>query len=411
MEPNSSSILFVAGDPSGDEHAAPIIRRLRSLLPQVRTFGIGGPCMQQEGFEALLPFEPFNRMGFAEVVSHLPFFLEARSFLVKELSARKPDALVCVDYPGFNIPLMKAAHGRGIPVVWYIVPQVWAWKEKRAETLGANASHIAVVFPFEADYFRRYAAPVSFVGHPLVELLDTTRAARGGLPRRFPDTGRGVRLGLVPGSRRQEIVRMLPPMIDAALALKERYPALTVAVSMCRGLPHELFFPQVARFESRHPGAIEINEGPLPDMVGACDLAVVTSGTATLQTALCGVPLVVAYRTSALSFSLMKRMVKLPYIGLPNIVAGERIVPECIQNGAAGACLAAEAAALLESRERYETTVGRLLALREKLGGKRPSEEVAGIISDIVTGRKKKSTTEARRIRRKDGSIFSPNVF
>ncbi len=387
MEEKIKSILFIAGDPSGDEHAAPVIRRLRTLLPQVHTFGIGGPCMQQEGFEQLLPFEPFNRMGFAEVLLQLPFFLRARSHLVKQLASARPDALVCVDYPGLNIPLMKAARRLGVPVVWYIVPQVWAWKEKRAAVLGANASHIAVVFPFEADYFRHYAAPVTFVGHPLVELLDARRHAPRAALRPFPVVHTSVRLALVPGSRRQEIVRMLPAMIDAALLLRKRYPALTVKVSMRAGLPRDLFASPVARFESRFPGAIETSEEPLFDLVGKCDCAIVTSGTATLQTALCGVPLVVAYRTSALSFSLMKSMVRLPYIGLPNIVAGERIVPECIQNDVTGERLSAEIASFLESKERYETANRRLVALRGRLGGKKPSEEVAGIIRDIISRR------------------------
>ncbi|HMD69386.1 MAG TPA: lipid-A-disaccharide synthase [Chitinivibrionales bacterium] len=384
MEQKPISILFAAGDPSGDEHAAPVIRRLRTLLPQVHTFGIGGPCMQQEGFEQLLPFEPFNRMGFAEVFSQLPFFLHAKSYLVKQLASLRPAALVCVDYPGLNIPLMKAARRLGVPVVWYIVPQVWAWKEKRAAVLGANASHIAVVFPFEEEYFRHYAAPVSFVGHPLVELLDRRRPASRAALRPFPATHTSVRLALVPGSRRQEIVRMLPAMINAAVVLKKRYPALTVKVSMRPGLGRDLFGAPVARFGSLFPGAIETSEEPLFDLVGKCDCAIVTSGTATLQTALCGVPLVVAYRTSALSFSLMKSMVKLPYIGLPNIVAGERIVPECIQNDVTGERLAAEIASFLESKERYETANRRLIALRDRLGGRRPSEEVAAIIRNIV---------------------------
>jgi lipid-A-disaccharide synthase len=175
--------MFVAGDPSGDEHASAVIGELRKQLPDVRLFGIGGPCMQENGFEALLPFEPFNRMGIAEVLLHLPFFLNAKSFLIKQLRNIRPAALVCVDYPGFNIPLMKAARGLGIPVVWYIVPQVWAWKKKRAKVLGDYASFIAVVFPFEKEYFIPYPAPVEFVGHPLVELLDREKPAAAGVQR------------------------------------------------------------------------------------------------------------------------------------------------------------------------------------------------------------------------------------
>ena len=377
--------MFVAGDPSGDEHAAAVIRSLQRALPGVHTFGIGGPCMAAQGFEAILPFEPFNRMGFAEVVSHLPFFLSAKSRCVKELTLRRPAALVCVDYPGFNIPLMKAARRLSVPVVWYIVPQVWAWKKKRAAILGANASHIAVVFPFETDYFLSFAAPVSFVGHPLVEMLDETRQAERQAPKQFPRNAANVKLALVPGSRRQEILRMLPAMIDAAISLKTRFNALTVELSMCRGLARELFSPSVARFESLFPGALATSNEPLARLVSKCDCAIVTSGTATLQTALCGVPLVIAYRTSALTFSLMKSMVRVPFIGLPNIVAGKRIVPECIQDDATGERLAQETARFLESEELYQATVLSLSSLRGKLGEKKPSVEVASIVCNVLT--------------------------
>jgi len=376
--------MFVAGDPSGDEHAAAVIRGLQRALPGTHTFGIGGPCMAAQGFEALLPFEPFNRMGFAEVVSHLPFFLSAKSRCVKELTLRRPQALVCVDYPGFNIPLMKAARRLSVPVVWYIVPQVWAWKKKRAAILGANASHIAVVFPFEVDYFRPFTAPVSFVGHPLVEMLDETRLSERRVPKQFPQSAASVTLALVPGSRRQEILRMLPAMIDAAISLKTRFNGLTVKLSACRGLARELFLPSVARFESLFPGALETSNEPLAQLVSKCDCAIVTSGTATLQTALCGVPLVIAYRTSALTFSLMKSMVRVPFIGLPNIVAGKKIVPECIQDDATGERLAQETARFLESKELYQTTVLSLSSLLGKLGEKKPSLEVASIVCDVA---------------------------
>ncbi len=376
--------MFLAGDPSGDEHAAAVIRRLRTVLPEAQTCGIGGPCMKEQGFEQLMPFEPFNRMGFAEVLLHLPFFLRAKSYLVKQIRERKPAVLVCVDYPGFNIPLMKTAKRMAIPVVWYIVPQVWAWKKKRAAVLGAHASFIAVVFPFEEEYFKSFAAPVSFVGHPLVELLGGAPGGPDAGAKLAVDKNGSITLALVPGSRRQEIARMLPSMIDAAIILKQTYPGLVVRVSKCRGLPDHLFGLQTQRFARRFPGCIEVSEEPLFSLIHRCDCAIVTSGTATLQTALCSVPLVIAYRTSSITFSLMKSMVRLPYIGLPNIVAGERIVPECIQDDASGRRLAEEIGRFLESKELYESTVKKLSALRERLGGKRPSHEVAAAIRDIV---------------------------
>jgi lipid-A-disaccharide synthase len=377
--------MFVAGDPSGDEHASAVIRRLSMLLPGVQTFGIGGPRMAGEGFVQLMPFEPFNRMGLVEVVRHLPFFLKAKSYLVKLLAERRPSALVCVDYPGFNIPLMKTAHSLGVPVLWYIAPQVWAWKKKRAEILGRHAAFIAVVFPFEVPYFSAFPAPVSFVGHPLVETIGKS----GPVPPVLPgasglDKTGPVRLAIVPGSRTQEIVRLLGPMMEACAILKRKYPQLRVTVSKCAGLSQRLFERQCARFGSLFPGAMAISDDPLVNVLSESDLAIVTSGTATLQAALLNVPMVIAYRTSMLTYVLLRGLVTLPYIGLPNIVAGEKIVPELIQRHAAPQNIADAVSLFIESRELYCLTKGKLGALREKLGTKTPSVEVAEAIRSLV---------------------------
>jgi lipid-A-disaccharide synthase len=381
----SASVMFVAGDVSGDEHASAVIRRLSTMLPGVRTFGIGGPRMAEAGFEQLMPFGPFNRMGLIEVARHLPFFLKAKSCLVKILAERRPSALVCVDYPGFNIPLMRNSKKLGIPVVWYIVPQVWAWKKKRAEVLGRNAAFIGVVFPFEVPYFSPFPAPVSFVGHPLVEALDKDDffGTRQPGPSVLDRTG-FLRLAIVPGSREQEITRMLRPMMEACLLLKQKFTRLAVTVSKCKELSPELFRSACAGFRSLHPGSISVSEDPLVNVLGATDLAIVTSGTATLQTALMRVPLVIAYRTSALTYALLKRMVTLPYIGLPNVVAGEKIVPELVQNEATPQAIADAASRYVDSADLYVRTREKLGALREKLGTKTPSVEMANAIYSLV---------------------------
>ena len=370
------SVMFVAGDPSGDEHASHILRRLAPAASGISAFGIGGPAMQAVSFEALLPFEAFNTMGLWEVLKHLPFFLSAKKLLIEAMDKRKPAALVCVDYPGLNIPLMKAARTRNIPVVWYIVPQVWAWKKKRAAVLGANASFIGTVFPFEVDYFKKFVAPVSFVGHPLVEALQK-RAKDVDRPKTKADEGE-FRLSLIPGSRRQEVAAILPSMLQAALELKRRYPQVNLFVSKCRGLPQSLF--DACTKET----GITLVEGPLSDLLDRTDAALVTSGTATLETALAGVPLAIVYRTSAVTYWLLKRMISIPYIGLPNIVAGERIVPECIQAQACAAGLAAAIQPFIESQELRQATVEKLRGLKNLLGSKQPSREIAGVIEAIV---------------------------
>jgi lipid-A-disaccharide synthase len=372
--------MFVAGDPSGDQHASAIVQRLSTLMPGVRCFGIGGPSMQSMGFEPLRRFEDFNRMGLWEVLVHLPFFLKAKKFLTTAMDSNKPKALVCVDYPGLNIPLMKEAHKREIPVVWYIVPQVWAWKKKRAALLGRYASFIGAVFPFEVDFFKSYSAPVSFVGHPLVEARQYRNKVNGtGEIKNQRD--RDSILSLVPGSRKQEVAAILPVMINAAALLKRQYPNLRVVVSKCHGLPMELYQPACLQT------GIDVFEGQLSDLLDRARYALVTSGTATLETALAGVPMVIVYRTSAMTYWILKQMVRVPYIGLPNIVAGERIVPECIQRQANGHELAQEMQKYINSPEYYEATVEKLSRLKGLLGGKSPSVEIASAIISIVNKR------------------------
>lgn len=367
------SIMFVAGDPSGDQHASLIVQRLSNMLPGVRCFGIGGPAMQSMGFEPLMPFEDFNRMGLWEVLKHLPFFLNAKKQLITAMDS-KPRVLVCVDYPGLNISLMKEAHKRGIPVVWYIVPQVWAWKKKRAAILGKYASFIGTVFPFEVDFFKSFSAPVSFVGHPLVEAVLHRKKPEG--PSGGQKTGRT--LSLIPGSRLQEVAAILPFMVKAAELLKRQYPDLKVFISKCRGLPMEPF---------QKPGmqtGMEIVEGNLCDLLDRTSFAFVTSGTATLETALAGVPMVIVYRTSMVTYMLLKRMIRVPYIGLPNIVANEKIVPECIQRQAGAEALAAAMRPFIDSQEFRNVAIEKLSRLRRVLGSKMPSEEISRAIAAVI---------------------------
>ncbi len=368
--------MFIAGDPSGDEHTGAIIRRLRNEMPGADLWGIGGSAMEREGFRPIMPFAPFNRMGYLEVAKHIGFFLRARRTLTAMMRKRAPDVLVCVDYSGFNIPMMKAAAKVGIPVVWYITPMVWAWKRRKAAVLGVHAAHIAVIFPFEAAYFSPYRAPVTFVGNPTVEALES-KGAFTEAPRKHPGSAQ-FRLAIIPGSRRQEIEHLLPSMIGAFALLRQRFPLVSAVVSRYRAIPGELYRRLIG------DAPVGLFDGPLNELLGRSDCAVVTSGTATLETALLGIPLVIAYRTSPVTFAIAKRLVRIPHIGLPNIIAGEGIVPECIQDEATAAGLARHIGRFIESPELYDGTVGRLVSLRESLGGKKPSEEVFSILKRIV---------------------------
>jgi lipid-A-disaccharide synthase len=364
--------MFVAGDPSGDKHASFIVKRLKNDLPQSDIWGIGGPDMQAAGFRPLMPFEPFNKMGFLEVALHLAFFLNVKKYLLSLMKKQAPDCLVCVDYPGFNMPLMKAASNMGIPVVWYIAPMVWAWKTKRAQVLGEHAAHIACIFPFEVCYFKPFTQNVSFIGNPVVEAMNGEEKK----PKRYNNTSR--KIAIVPGSRKQEVRHLIGPMVGAFSMLKKSYPDLTAEISHCPFLPQELYE------EYTHRSDITISSDPLRELYSRCDCAMVTSGTATLEAALMGTPHVIAYKTSLLTYSIAKHFLKIPYIGLPNIISQEQIVPECIQHDATPEVIAKAMDPFLSDRLFYQTTVTRLIGIRNHLGSHIPSEELTRIIKNVV---------------------------
>jgi len=364
--------MFIAGDPSGDAHAAPVIRELRKSWPDISLWGIGGPQMTAEGFVQRMPFEPFNKMGFVEVVSHLKFFLDAKKKLIAEMKKCRPSCLVCVDYPGFNMLMMKAAKEAGIPVVWYIAPMVWAWKRKRAVTLGRCASQIACIFPFEVDYFLPYTDKVSFVGNPSVEFLENRPAPV------IPDSPGDFAIALVPGSRIQEIERMLRPMLDAFRVLKAEFPSLTAKLSTFRSLDSK-YFDIVKEYNG-----VSVTAEPLDELIKTVQCAIVKSGTATLETALSAVPMVIAYKTSTLTYRISKALVKINYIGLPNIIAQQGIVPECIQGDMNARSLAAAVRRFITDRDYYKATVDKLDGVRAVLGSKKPSVEVAALINSVL---------------------------
>jgi len=381
--------MFIAGEPSGDLHASGIIRNIKERRPDAEVWGIGGPAMAAAGLEQVMPFERFNCMGYVEVLRHLPFFLGAQKTLTKMMKSRRPDVLVCVDYSGFNMPMLKRARKLGVPVVWYIAPMVWMWKRKRAAVLGGLASHIATILPFEPPYFEPYAAPVTFVGNPLTELLPDVGASS----RKFPEHGE-FRLAVIPGSRVQEIKNMLTPMLDAASMLKQKHPRVKITVSRFARFDESVFAEAAQR-------GFELFCGPLPELLQKSDLALITSGTATLETALMGVPMVIAYRMSPLTYAIYEYFFKKNYIGrpnaadpthkgrslpswfhigLPNIIANKTIVPECVQNNAVSESLYKELDKFLSEPAYWEETAKNLSALRAQFGAKKPSAEVANIV-------------------------------
>ena len=366
------TVLFIAGDPSGDQHAAQVVAALKRTMPNVRCTGIGGPAMVAAGFEPLMPFEPFNRMGYLEVLLHLPFFLNASRFIKSHIRSTRPACVVCVDYSGFNIPVMKYAHSCGIPVLWYIAPMVWAWKKKRAKVLARYASEICCIFPFEVACFQPYSRNVHFVGNPVVEAMRVTP------PVRKNDVSAQPVVALVPGSRHQEVAKNLSAMVGAFRMLKRRVPGIRAVVSHYHGLPAELYH------EAMKEEGLEAFSGTLAELYRKADVGIVTSGTATLEAALAGLPHVIVYKTSPVTYAVFRHFVTISYIGLPNIIAQERIVPECIQDEVHESVLCDKIELFLKDSDLYRSTTDRLLKVREVLGSIRPSVAVAELVGKYL---------------------------
>jgi lipid-A-disaccharide synthase len=336
--------------------------------------------MQKQGFEAIMPFAPFNRMGLSEVLSNILFFTRAEKVIIREMSNRRPAVVVLVDYAGFNIRIMKAALRSGIPVVWYIAPKVWAWKKKRAPVIASAASEIACILPFEPAHFQGFSAKPVYVGNPCVEELIRKY---GPNLRPFGRTGGKAvnRVALVPGSRPQEIRRILEPMAAAGDMLRKKY-GVELKISVYQGLDKSLFQDVLDKY------GIEPFSGPLDELLAWADCAMVTSGTATLQTALMEVPHVLVYKTSLFNYVAFKAVVRLKFVGLPNIIAKKEIIKECLQKKADPIPLAAEMSRFIEDPEYYAKTKRELSHLKNELGVLKPSEQVAGIIEGHLGGGK-----------------------
>jgi len=359
------TVLLLAGEASGDEHGAAVARALRRRIPDVRFLGLGGPAMAEEGVELLAGLDDLAVMGFVEVLRHLPFFwrLERQ---VKAVLDEGIDLVVPIDYPGFNMRAMGAAHSRGIPVLWYIAPQIWAWKEGRARTLAEQADHIAVILPFEVDRLEEAGARVSFVGHPLVEREDRVPDRASFCAAAGLDPERPI-LGLLPGSRAQELERHGELFRATARRVRTVRPEVQPVVARAGALPADAFadwgLPVVvgARALQRHAAA-----------------ALVKSGTGTLETALEVTPFVVAYRTSPLTFWLARRLVSVDHVALANLVAGERVVPEFLQGGATPDSIAQALLPLLDpgSEARRRQLEG-LARIRGALGEPGAADRVA----------------------------------
>lgn len=377
------SLFVSAGDPSGDIAGFHFLRSLRQNFPDLELFGLGGRRMKALGQQQLVPGTELAALGFWEVARHFPFFRQLFNRTLAEIERRRPSAVVLIDYPGFNLRLARRVHELGIPVIYYISPQVWAWGKRRIPLMRQVIDRLLVVFPFEVDFFTGHDIQAEYVGH---YLLDDIPSELIGAPR---DSQSGT-IALLPGSRQQEVDRMLPVMLQAARLLNQSGDGDEPSDKWRFQIGGLSEGPRYDKILSVFP---EFREALVYDqtrqLISQAALTITSSGTATLEVALIGCPQVVVYRTGFITYQIAKRLVDLPHIALANIIAGETAAPELIQGEASAENIAATAGELLSSREKQARSLAAFSRVREILRvgtGEQdsPSKKVAEIVAEYL---------------------------
>ncbi len=379
----AKKLFVLAGEASGDLHGAGVLKSLKQIEPSLDVFGIGGKHIQAVGARLLYSVEQINFMGFVEIARHYRFLRRVLETAKSAIRREKPDVALLIDYPGMNLLLAEFLKAQGVPVVYYIAPQVWAWKEGRVKQMRETITKLCVVFEFEVEYFKRHGIEAKFVGHPILEeLADLSLPPKSRFlnEHQLPVTQRFI--GLLPGSRKQELERIFPEMLLASEMLSQRFE-LEFLLGIAPTIPESFY----DKFLSRSP--IQPICVSAYETMQYSDLAFVTSGTATLESLCFGLPMIVCYKTSPLNYLIGKRLVKIQKIALANIIANglygsEKTVPELLQGDLTATNLAKHAAMFLQDDAYRNDVSEKLRRAKEKLGRLTPSEEVAREIAECL---------------------------
>lgn len=377
----SPRIMLVAGEASGDLHGARLVAAMRELAPGLSLCGIGGPALAAEGQEQLYDASRLAVVGIVEVLGHLSHIREAMRRLASRMRDQRPDLLILIDFPDFNLIMAKKAKKMGIPVFYYISPQVWAWRAGRVRTIRRLVDRMAVILPFEQEFYRQRGMAVEFVGHPL---LDTVAAAQG---RDEFLAGLGVDpaspvIGILPGSRQREVASMLPVFLEAARRIRSRLakavfllplaPTLSEEDLLTNGLAGCGLDVRVVAAEGRY------------DLMAACDTVMAASGTVSLELAILGTPMVIAYRVSPLTWFLGRRLVSVRFASLVNLVAGREVVPELLQHDATPEKIAEAICALATATPGRQAMLAGLAEVCQRLGGPGASRRAARLALELI---------------------------
>ncbi len=372
-------LLIVAGEASGDMRAAGVVRAILKDHPEYHFIGVGGEHMKAAGVEILENIDQLGVVGFLEVIKHLPVITRIFNSILASIKEHQVDAAILVDYPGFNMKLAQSLKKSGVTVFYYVSPQVWAWKEKRINVLKKIVDKMLVLFPFEKEIYAKYGMDVDYVGHPLLDEVKITEPPSS-IKARLGIKPQMQTIGLLPGSREKEITRHLPEMLAAAKILLSKKQDRKFIVLRAPTIPKETIKSII---DASGVEAI-IYEGPVYNGIGAMDAVMVASGTATLECGLLLRPMVIMYKTAWPTYWLAKSFVKIPYIGLVNVVAGKKIIPELIQQDATGEKLAQAIENIFSNPNTYGQMTNDLAMVKAKLGASGANSRAAAIITSFL---------------------------
>ena len=389
-ESRKPKIMIVAGEPSGDLHASHVARQLTALYPDITLFGMGGDWMEKASVALDFHIRDSAVMGFVNVITVLPMFLRKQAYLKRRIREQRPDVLLLVDFAEFNMPLAKFAKKHSVPVVYYIPPKAWAWRASRARKLAKWADVVAAIFPFEAEFYRNAGANAEFVGHPLVDFAQTplnTQAARDHLNLcETEDTENTQVICLMPGSRRSEIRHILPVMLSAAANIAKVYPNVQWILPLAPGISLELIAKcqQEQNLSGVQVPPIKIVEDATYPAMRASTLLLVTSGTATLEAACIGTPMIIVFRTASINWHIIRALTPLERSGLPNLIAGRDIVPELLQTELTPTTLTELALDFLQNPQKREAQREALQTVHAQLGTAGAAERTAELVLEAA---------------------------
>jgi lipid-A-disaccharide synthase len=371
------NILIVCGEASGDVHASRLVREIKTLYPSASFFGLGGPLCEKQGVRLLFDLVHMAVVGFFEVIKHLKVLKKIFNDTLAETDKIKPDLAILVDYPGFNLRLARQLRARNIPVAYYISPQIWAWGKKRIHLIKECVSRMIVFFPFEKELYEKAGVPVSFIGHPLLDYITITSTREAFMHKhRIPPADKII-ISLLPGSRHKEIKTLLHVMLETAKLIDAQFPNMCHFLILAAPTIPTKKFERALRAYNFNCSIVS-NENY--NALAASDFALVCSGTATLETGIVGTPMCILYKLNALSFALIRALIRIPYIGLVNVVAGKKIAEEFIQYDCTPQRIARYVVDQLENKKSREKLRADLADMKQKLGEPGASKRAAEVI-------------------------------